>query len=43
MLKARHQADDRADHYEVYSGQVRIITIYNTTSNPTGREWFGGT
>jgi hypothetical protein len=28
MLKLRHEADDSADHFQVYTGQVRIGTIY---------------
>jgi hypothetical protein len=34
MLKLRHEADDRPDHFQVYSGQVRVGTIYKTSGNP---------
>jgi hypothetical protein len=38
MLKLRHEAGDPANHYQVYSGEVRIGTIYNTSGNPTGNQ-----
>jgi len=34
MLKLRHEADDRPDHFQVYTGQVRIGTIYKISGNP---------
>jgi hypothetical protein len=36
MLKLRHEADDSLDHFQVYTGQVRIGTIYKTSGNPSG-------
>ena len=42
MLKLRHEHDAPADHYQVYSGEVRIGTIYKTSGNPSGNEWFWG-
>ena len=42
MLKLRHEADDRPDHFQVYSGQVRVGTIYKTSGNPSGNSWFWG-
>jgi hypothetical protein len=42
MLKLRHEADDSPDHFQVYSGQVRIGTIYKTSGNPTGNQWYWG-
>jgi hypothetical protein len=41
MLKLRHETGDGADHFQVYTGQVRIGTIYKTSGNPTGNQWFG--
>ena len=38
MLKLRHEADDRPDHFQVYTGQVRIGAIYKTSGN----KWFWG-
>jgi hypothetical protein len=34
MLKLRHEANDRPDHFQVYTGQVRIGTIYKISGNP---------
>jgi hypothetical protein len=42
MLKLRHEADASADHYQVYSGTVRIGTIYKTSGNPAGNQWYWG-
>ena len=42
MLKLRHEADDSAEHFQVYTGQVRIGTIYKTSGNPTGNQWYWG-
>jgi hypothetical protein len=42
MLKLRHEHDASANHYQVYSGEVRIGTIYKTASSPSGNEWFWG-
>jgi hypothetical protein len=42
MLKLRHEADASADHYQVYSGTVRVGTIYKTSGNPSGNSWFWG-
>jgi hypothetical protein len=36
MLKLRHEADDGAEHFQVYTRQVRIGTIYKASGNPTG-------
>ena len=36
MLKLRHEADDSPDRFQVYTGQVRIGTIYKTSGN----KWF---
>ena len=38
MLKLRHEADGSPDHFQVYTGQVRIGTIYKTSGN----SWFWG-
>jgi hypothetical protein len=38
MLKLRHEADASPDHYQVYTGQVRIGTIYKASGNPTGNQ-----
>ena len=40
MLKLRHEADASADHYQVYSGTVRVGTIYKTSGNPSGNSWY---
>jgi hypothetical protein len=37
MLKLRHEADASPEHFQVYTGQVRIWTIYRTHS--TARCW----
>ena len=42
MLKLRHEADASADHYQVYTGTVRVGTIYKTSGNPTGHQWYWG-
>jgi hypothetical protein len=42
MLKLRHEHDDPANHYQVYTGEVRIGTIYKTSRNPTGNQWYWG-
>jgi hypothetical protein len=42
MLKLRHEAGDGADHFQVYSGAVRVGTIYKTSGNPAGNKWFWG-
>ena len=42
MLKLRHEADDSPDRFQVYTGQVRIGTIYKTSGNPSGNSWFWG-
>jgi hypothetical protein len=42
MLKLRHEADDSADHFQIYTGQVRIGTIYKSSGNPTGNRWYWG-
>jgi hypothetical protein len=42
MLTLRHDAGDRPDHFQVYTGQVRIGTIYKTSGNPSGNSWFWG-
>jgi hypothetical protein len=34
--------DDSPDHFQVYTGQVRVGTIYKTSGNPTGNQWFWG-
>jgi hypothetical protein len=39
MLKLRHEADDGAEHFQVYTRQVRIGTIYKASGNPTGNRW----
>ena len=40
MLKLRHEAGDGADHFQVYSGAVRVGTIYRTLQHPDGgNEW----
>jgi hypothetical protein len=31
MLKLRHEADDGVDHFQVYTGQVRIGAILTGT------------
>ena len=36
MLKLRHEAGASADRYQVYSGEVRVGTIYKTSGN----KWF---
>ena len=38
MLKLRHEAGDGAEHFQIYTGQVRIGTIYKTSGN----KWFWG-
>jgi hypothetical protein len=40
MLKLRHEAGDGADHYQVYTGTVRVGTIYKTSGNPARNHWF---
>jgi len=42
MLNVRHQAGDGAHHFQVYSGAVRVDTIYKTSGNPAGNKWFCG-
>jgi hypothetical protein len=42
MLKLRHEADDSPDHFQVYTGAVRIGTIYKTSGNPSGNSWYWG-
>jgi hypothetical protein len=42
MLKLRHEDGDNADYYQVYSGQVRIGTIYRAHNTPGGDKWFWG-
>jgi hypothetical protein len=42
MLKLRHEGSDSSDHFQVYSGTVRVGTIYKTSSNPAGNQWFWG-
>ena len=42
MLKLRHEAGDGADHYQVYSGTVRVGTIYRAHHTPGGDRWFWG-
>jgi hypothetical protein len=42
VLRLRHEADDSPDHFQVYTGQVRIGTIYKTSGNPSGNSWFWG-
>jgi hypothetical protein len=43
MLKLRYGSSDASgDHYQVYSGQVCVGTIYRTHSRPGGNEWFWG-
>jgi hypothetical protein len=40
MPKLRHEADDSPDHFQVYSGQVRVGTIYrahNTSASMPSR------
>ena len=32
----------RPDHFQVYTGQVRVGTIYKTSGNPTGNQWYWG-
>jgi hypothetical protein len=32
MLKLRREADDSPDHFQVYTGDVRIGTIYAPTA-----------
>jgi hypothetical protein len=39
MLKLRHEAGDSPEHFQVYSGQVRVGTIYRTHQHPGGKEW----
>jgi hypothetical protein len=39
MLKLRHELRDTADHFWVYSGEVRIGTIYCTHQHTGGNEW----
>jgi hypothetical protein len=39
MLKLRHEAGDGAEHFQVYSGAVRVGTIYRTHQHPGGNEW----
>jgi hypothetical protein len=34
--------DDSPDHFQVYTGQVRVGTIYKTSGNPTGNQWYWG-
>jgi hypothetical protein len=40
--KLRHEAGDGADHFQVNSGDVRLGTIYKTSGNPAGNQWFWG-
>jgi hypothetical protein len=40
--KLRHEAGDGADHFQVNSGDVRLGTIYKTSGNPSGNQWFWG-
>jgi len=40
-LRPTH-SDRRSEHYQVYSGEVRIGTIYHTRTRPDGKEWFWG-
>ena len=42
MLKLRHEAGASADRYQVYSGEVRVGTIYKTSGNPSGNSWYWG-
>jgi hypothetical protein len=42
MLKLCHEANASADHYQVYSGNVRIGTIYKTSGNSGANAWFWG-
>ena len=42
MLKLRHEAGDSPDRFQVYTGQVRIGTIYKSSGNPTGNRWYWG-
>jgi hypothetical protein len=35
-------SDAPADHYQVYSGTVRVGTIYKTRGNPAGNQWYWG-
>jgi hypothetical protein len=42
MLKFHHESDDGSEHFQVYTGQVRIGTIYKTSSNPAGNRWYWG-
>jgi hypothetical protein len=42
MLTLRHDVDASADHFQVYSGQVRIGTIYKTQQEIRGQRWFWG-
>jgi hypothetical protein len=32
----RRDLDANADHFQVYTGQVRMGTIYKTSENPAG-------
>jgi hypothetical protein len=38
--KLRHEADDGPEHFQVYTGQVHIGTIYKASGNPTGNRWY---
>jgi hypothetical protein len=38
MLKLRHESDDGPEHFQVYTGQVRIGAIYKTSGN----QWYWG-
>ena len=42
MLKFHHESDDGSEHFQVYTGQVRIGTIYKSSGNPTGNRWYWG-
>ena len=41
MLKLRHEAGASADHYEVYTGEVRIGTICKTAATLLAINGFG--
>jgi hypothetical protein len=42
MLKLRHEADASPDHFQVYSGEVRVGTIYKTSGNSSHTGQVGG-
>jgi hypothetical protein len=42
MLNVRHEAGDSPEHYQVYSGQIWVGTIYKSSGHPGGSQWYWG-